>query len=517
MNARDRFRSILKSAAASVAALFACLSPLAAQEVTITSAQGGLSVTGRIVSYDGQYMRVESDYGPLTVDYSTVQCSGAACPDPAQYVPRLRISGEARATEILLPALLDGFARQADLTAQQIVTDDMLSGIMLLDAQNAPVLDVPVLPSNSAEAFADLVTFRADAALSFREILDVENQRAADVGLADLRGLGHAFILGIDALVPIVSPLNPQRRIDPGLLDAAFTGVVTAWPDGTPLSLHLGPELDGQADAFLASLPGDAASLTRHRDAAALSAAVAEDVGALGVTALSETGVAQAVSLVDTCGLVSAPRISSIKTQDYPLTTPLFLTLAQQRQPQIVLDFLGYLRSPEAHLIIRRAGLVDLGVVPIPLDGQGGRLAHAITIAGVDTPLTELQRMVQLMHARARSSLTFRFDVGTATLDPVSNANLLTLAHDIRAGLYDGRDILLIGFSDGEGPALANLELSGERAKRVRDRLLDVLGDDLPETVQIDTAAFGEALPIGCDDTARGRQANRRVEVWIGD
>jgi phosphate transport system substrate-binding protein len=28
-------------------------------------------------------------------------------------------------------------------------------------------------------------------------------------------------------------------------------------------------------------------------------------------------------------------------------------------------------------------------------------------------------------------------------------------------------------------------------------------------------AAFGEALPMACDETPAGRRLNRRVEVWI--
>jgi phosphate transport system substrate-binding protein len=35
------------------------------------------------------------------------------------------------------------------------------------------------------------------------------------------------------------------------------------------------------------------------------------------------------------------------------------------------------------------------------------------------------------------------------------------------------------------------------------------------DRVDIGVDAFGEALPMACDDTAWGRQANRRVEVWV--
>jgi phosphate transport system substrate-binding protein len=33
--------------------------------------------------------------------------------------------------------------------------------------------------------------------------------------------------------------------------------------------------------------------------------------------------------------------------------------------------------------------------------------------------------------------------------------------------------------------------------------------------VTLTAEGFGEALPIACDDTATGRQRNRRVEVWL--
>ena len=36
-----------------------------------------------------------------------------------------------------------------------------------------------------------------------------------------------------------------------------------------------------------------------------------------------------------------------------------------------------------------------------------------------------------------------------------------------------------------------------------------------PERVVIEAEAFGEALPMACDDTDWGRRINRRVEVWV--
>jgi phosphate transport system substrate-binding protein len=35
------------------------------------------------------------------------------------------------------------------------------------------------------------------------------------------------------------------------------------------------------------------------------------------------------------------------------------------------------------------------------------------------------------------------------------------------------------------------------------------------ERIGLELEAFGEAMPMACDDTAWGRQVNRRVEVWV--
>ena len=518
---RSRRPSRLRSAAGSLAAFLLCVTAVRADDVTITSAQGNLMLTGRIAGFDGTYLDIESPYGPLTVAYASVSCAGADCPDPVTWIPTLRVSGEPRLASLLLPALVDGFARDRGLTLENGDAPDGRLSMTLTIASQRPVLRIALRNSQSAEAYADLLAYDTDIALTFRDPLPAEVTRAAAAGIPLIGVSGGSLVLGGEALVPIVSPRNVMRTLDPADLIAAFTGRVTDWSElrqpTAPLTLHLGPVGDGQADAFLAMLPrAPTPTITRHPDAQALAAAVADDPFALGITALSMAGVAQPLGLRDACGLTYAPVLRGIKTQDYPLTTPAFAVLRSQRQPAIVRDFLDWLHGPAAQLIVRRARLADRGVIPITLDEQGERFAHAITIAGADTSLNDLQGMVAMMHTRVRVSLTFRFANGTTALDTESAANLRVLAHDIRDGAYAGREIMLIGFSDGEGPAEANRDLSVARALAIESALLDLLGD-LPADVRIGTAGFGEALPIGCDDTAWGRRMNRRVEVWIGD
>ena len=114
-----------------------------------------------------------------------------------------------------------------------------------------------------------------------------------------------------------------------------------------------------------------------------------------------------------------------------------------------------------------------------------------------------------------RLSLTFRFDEGAEGLDAASLLHARYLAEGIEEGRFDGQSLTLIGFSDGEGGADENRALSLGRAEAVRDQVLTDLGGELPAGVVLEVAGWGEALPIGCDDTPWGRRANRRVELWV--
>ncbi|WP_177174616.1 OmpA family protein [Loktanella fryxellensis] len=491
-------------------------SPLSAQEVTITSQGGDLQLTGRVAGFDGTYLEIEGPHGPVIVDLARVTCAGAACPPQQGYVPTLRMSGEPVLSGFLLPALLEGFAADRGLSLSR--ADD---AITLTTADGTVALHVVLTQTGSAEAFADLITFATDVALTLREPSPDERARAAAVGLSLTAPADGVILLGNDALVPVVSPRNPVRTLAPADLIAAYAGQVADWAamgqTDTPLTLHLGLADSGAVEAFLAQLDAPpATTIVHHPTAAALALAVADDPGALGLATLADAGVAQTVTLRDACGLTASPRSVDLHTQDYPLTMPAFALVRSAVQPAIVVDLLGWLRSPAAAAIVRRSGLADRTVVPVPLNDQGERIAHAIDIAGPQTSLTDLQATIAQLRARSRLSLTFRFAEGALALDAASAANLRRLALDIRDGVHGGRDILLAGFTDGAGEAQANRDLSAARALAVEAALLDLLGT-LPADVDLGTVGYGEAMPIACDDIAWGRRMNRRVEVWIGD
>ena len=174
-----------------------------------------------------------------------------------------------------------------------------------------------------------------------------------------------------------------------------------------------------------------------------------------------------------------------------------------------------YLRDPSAQLVIRRAGFVDQAPEEVEINAQGDRFANAIARAGEDITLPQLQRMVRILAPLKRLTTTFRFETGSIRLDAQSRSNVLHLARLMELGQFDTRRVVFVGFSDGQGPAAGNLEIAKRRADTVRSAVTRAAETANLSRIDIQSIAFGEAMPMACDDSEWGRQVNRRVEVWV--
>lgn len=342
--------------------------------------------------------------------------------------------------------------------------------------------------------------------------------------MGDLTGPNSSRVLALNAVVPIVSSGNPVRSISAPQLAAVFAGEIVNWSDlggpNAPIDLHLPSARTGLGQAVEDQVMkpaklGFGDGIVRHVRGVDLAQAVAASPFAIGIASYAETGNAQVLTLRGTCGFTLQAARRSIKTEDYPLTAPMFLYLPARRLPKVGREFLAYTRGPSAQIVIRRAGFVDQAAEEIPIADQGSRFANAINTAGPEVSLEELQRMVRTLSSMSRLSTSFRFEAGSVRLDAQSRSNVQQLARSLELGKYDARRVMFVGFSDGDGAAKANREIALRRADAVRRAVSKAAETANLDRVQLDLDAFGEALPMACDDSEWGRQANRRVEVWV--
>ena len=101
------------------------------------------------------------------------------------------------------------------------------------------------------------------------------------------------------------------------------------------------------------------------------------------------------------------------------------------------------------------------------------------------------------------------FATNQSSLNVNTKENLKNLASTLQK--YEDTDILIEGHTDNTGTDEYNMALSKKRASSVQDYLMG-MGVTI-ERLQI--AGYGESQPVTDNDSAVGRQTNRRVEVAI--
>lgn len=101
------------------------------------------------------------------------------------------------------------------------------------------------------------------------------------------------------------------------------------------------------------------------------------------------------------------------------------------------------------------------------------------------------------------------FDVNSSVLQPAAKDNAKELARVLSK--YEDTKVLVVGHTDSTGDHDYNVELSRKRAQSVAGHLAK-LG---VKEVRIDEQGKGETDPVAENDSDKGRQANRRVEVAI--
>jgi len=143
--------------------------------------------------------------------------------------------------------------------------------------------------------------------------------------------------------------------------------------------------------------------------------------------------------------------------------------------------------------------------------------ANAAAAASAAEQSAELQRQIEALQAKVTDRglvITLGdvlFTTGQANLKSSASGNLNKLVTFLNQ--YPNRTVMIEGFTDSVGTDEYNLGLSQRRADSVKSYLMQQ-GID---TTRLAASGKGESQPVEGNDTATGRQQNRRVAVIIND
>jgi outer membrane protein OmpA-like peptidoglycan-associated protein len=142
--------------------------------------------------------------------------------------------------------------------------------------------------------------------------------------------------------------------------------------------------------------------------------------------------------------------------------------------------------------------------------------AH-VAAANSEQQAAELQRQIDALQAKPTDRgliVTLGdvlFDTGKASLKAGATSNLNKLVAFLNE--YSDRTVLIEGYTDSVGSEDYNQGLSERRADSVKSYLA---GQGIG-SIRLSAAGKGESDPVASNDSAAGRQQNRRVEVVISN
>lgn len=119
----------------------------------------------------------------------------------------------------------------------------------------------------------------------------------------------------------------------------------------------------------------------------------------------------------------------------------------------------------------------------------------------------EVERVGEGIKVTFDSGLLFDFD--SAALRSNAQQNLAEFAESMKE--FEDTDILIVGHTDAKGSEEYNQDLSERRAKSAGD----YLEQQGLTSSRLMVTGKGESEPVASNETAEGRQQNRRVEVAI--
>ena len=130
-------------------------------------------------------------------------------------------------------------------------------------------------------------------------------------------------------------------------------------------------------------------------------------------------------------------------------------------------------------------------------------------ITRMETPEERAERTIRVTKEINLYAKTILFDVNKSVVKTQAEFILYNIAKIMNEN--DDFNFIIEGHTDNTGVAEHNLQLSQERADAIKDYLIR----KGVKSKRLEAKGYGQTRPIESNDTERGREINRRVEINV--
>ena len=514
--------------------LISAISPCSSKNITLAHKNGKLTVHGKLINFDGKTYVVQStNFGQMTVNSNSFKCISENCPIQAKQMRYSRkqgpheniiFSGSNLIGSNLLPEIIKSYAQNIGANTKKLIgKNNQELDFHLNNIKNEKIASIHVQSHSSENSFKALMNGQTDIGMSSRPINKRELASMAKAGMIGMNYPGREHVLALDGILVILSPQNPINALSIEQISKIFSGKITNWKQvggrAGKIKIYSKNKNTGTFESFKSYIlkPYNnslSKKVTFLKSEADLSDKVARDPNAIGFNGIANRRNAKAIAISSSCGIFIPPTQFNIKTEEYPLARRLYLYTSKKLKSRKAKKILKYALSDLAQNAVVKAGFIDHTIEALPFRQQADRLALALSSQHHDININMIKQYSQEFKDANRLSMTFRFRPSSVFLDNKSLADVNRLTRLIKNNKFRGKKIFLVGFADSQGSSEQNIILSLNRANSVKVALVAESGGKIsPDALNI--RAYGELMPVNCNQSKYGRHKNRRVEVWI--
>ena len=349
----------------------------------------------------------------------------------------------------------------------------------------------------SKTAFVGLFDGSADIGASSRPINGDELKQAGQLGVRF-----QEIVIAYDGLAVIVHPSNHTPSLTVAQLSELYAGHVANWKelggDDVPVELIARPTYSGTRSFFderalhrgdpngTERLAAAAKTIETNEQIVPYVAAHAGAVAYVGLAALSKDVRVVPLALIPG-GPAKLPEPNDVRNGTYPLYRPLYL-YSRATMSKDAAELMRFALTSSGQDIVAAVGFVRVDTA-----GEVRVTDRSIDPAAVDTSAAPPLRIFFKHSGTALSSDAKKMLIGFA------------------ASLSTTQRLLVVGHTDGKGNSAHDLSVSRARAEAVGAYLKTLSIDD----TRVELKAAGATAPIASNDSNRGREQNRRVDIYI--
>jgi phosphate transport system substrate-binding protein len=410
---------------------------------------------------------------------------------------RLRIHGSNLIGQRLVPQLVEAWLHSIGYENIRRV-ERSVSRTEILASRDGEALVVEIDKRGTASGLKDLVAGEAEIAMTARAPNAAEIDAAWQLG--DLHSPSQEWVLGLDGLVVLAGAKVQAKSVDLAGLRQIAQGKISDWSQlhqgAGSIVVHTLQDASGTGEAFSTLVLAGAripANVQRHRDVAAVLAALRADPNSLGIVSLRAPRGGLRPLAIESGGRAFLPDAASIGAEDYPLLRRVHFHTGQLITA-LGRGFVQYTVSPEGQAVVARSQFVAFDLHPVPSD-----------------PIPGAPKEYQSLVADAtRLPVTLRFSRGLDMFDSRSRQDLERLAVFLKRPENARRRVLLAAFANPQpGAPFQSIFQSQERVDFVSAEMLSL------NMKVVSVRGFGGSLRLTESNRPDARYRNERVEVWL--